>query len=272
MSRERLVQIALLALPTSTRETRGEEILGTALESVDGESGAGFVRELVDLVAMGLRARSGGHTSRRLVADGFCRGAILVMTLDLSTLLAQKLAGERDPLLSWPSIVGLGITLATALIGAERVAGLAATLWALARLPQLVSHDPTFHGIAPSIVPIACFAVLVVAPRRRGLDLRRLAWLTATIALVAAYGRPHASGVITAVISGAAIIVVLAAVVTIPHDPRLAIACALPAAYVALMVAGKDAAPAWLLGLGAPAVITTAAIGARRVTRRPSRL
>jgi hypothetical protein len=66
---------------------------------------------------------------RRLLADGFCRGAILVMTLDLSTQLSQRFGGMQDPLLSWPSICALGVILAAALIGAERLAGVAALVW-----------------------------------------------------------------------------------------------------------------------------------------------
>jgi hypothetical protein len=100
-NREDLAARALLALPVAIRESRGEEILGTLLDSAGTGSRTRFVRELVDLVHTGLGARTAGRGSQRLEADGFCRGAILVMTLDLSTLLAQKLGGVQDPLLSW---------------------------------------------------------------------------------------------------------------------------------------------------------------------------
>jgi hypothetical protein len=272
MTREDLAASALRALPASIRESRGDEILATLLDCAGDGSRTRFVRELLALVGMGLRARTVGRGSRRLVADGFCRGAILVMTLDLSTLLAQKLAGLQDPLLSWASIAALGIVLAAALIGAERLAGVAALAWTLARVPQLVSHDPTFRGIAPTIVPLACFIVLILAPRRRGLDPRRLVWLAATAALVGAYGHWPGTGAITVVVSCAAVVLMLAAVLTIRSDPRLAIACALPATYVALMVAGKDALPAWLLLLGAPAFMAIAAMSARRLAQPPATL
>jgi hypothetical protein len=79
-----------------------------------------------------------------------------VITLDLSTLLAQKLGGVQDPLLSWVSIGTVGVTLATALIGAERLAGAAAFAWTLARFPQLIymtqrsveSRRPSFRSSA----------------------------------------------------------------------------------------------------------------------------
>jgi hypothetical protein len=167
------------------------------------------------------------------------------------------------------SIGTLSVTLATALIGAERLAGAAAFAWTPARFPQLISYDPTFRGIAPTIVPLIRFTVLILAPRRRGLDPRRLAWLAATAALVGAYGHWHATELITATVRAAAVMLMVAAVLTIPSDPRLAIACALPATYVALMVAGKPALPAGLLLFGAPVEMTIAVISARRRARQP---
>ncbi len=267
MTREALAGWALRVLPDSLRASYGEEILGTVLDCAGTGSRTRFVRELADLVGTGLRARAAGRGSRRLLADGFCRGAILVMTLDLSTLLAQKLGGVQDPLLSWASIAALGVVLATALVGAERLAGIGAVAWTLARLPQLMAHDTTFRGIAPTIVPLACFAILILAPRRRGVDLRRLAWLAAIAALVGAYGRGHGLELVTAVVSCGVVALVGAAVLTIAIDPRLAIACALPATYVALMIAGKPALPAWLLLIGAPALMTVAAVSARRLAQ-----
>ncbi|MGI8714889.1 MAG: hypothetical protein ACR2NR_17265 [Solirubrobacteraceae bacterium] len=267
MNRENLAACALLALPGPIRASRGEEILGTLLDTSGSGSRMRFTGELVNLLHTGLRARTASRSPRRLAADGLCRGAILVMTLDLSTLLAQRLSGLQDPLLTWPSIVSLAMILAIALIGAERLAGAAALAWVAIRFPQLVSDDPTFHGIAPTIVPLVCFTVLILAPRRRGLDLRRLVWLAATAALVAAYGHWHGTEPITAVVSAAALMLMLAAVLTITSDPRLAIACALPASYVALMVAGKPALPAVLLLL-VPPIVTTAIICARRQAQR----
>lgn len=265
MTREDLAAVAALALPASMRESRGDEIVGTLLDCAGDGSRVRFVRELSGLVGMGLRARSAGHGARRLVADGFCRGAILVMTLDLSTLLAQKLGGMQDPLLSWASIATLGVALATVLVGADRLAGALALAWTFARLPQLVSENPTFQGIAPTIVPLLCFTVLILAPRRRGLDPRRLAWLATTAALVLTLGHGHGNVLITAMVGVTAVVLVLAAVLTIRSDPRWAIACALPATYVALMVAGKHAMSAWPLLLAPPALLT---IGLRSASAR----
>jgi hypothetical protein len=187
-----------------------------------------------------------------------CRDA-----LDLSTLLGQKLGrGYEDSLLSWTSI---GAILATALVGAERLAGVAALAWTAIRMPDLMAHNPTFNAIAPTLVPVLCYTVLILAPRRRAFRLRRLAWLGATGWLVAAYGPHDGSAPITVFVSAAAILLMLADTATLPIDPRLAIACALPACYVGLMVAGKPVLPAWLLLIVPVLVITAAVIRLQRL-------
>jgi hypothetical protein len=273
MSRESLAAIASHALPREVRVARGEELAGTLLDSSAG-SRIGFVRELADLLRTGVQmraARTARSDPRRLLADGFCRGAILVMALDLSTLLAQRLDGTEDRLLSWPSICVLGMSLAIALAGAERLAGIAAVIWTLARLPELAAHNHTFNGVAPTAVPLICFAVLIASPRRRRLDVRRIAWLLAPALLAAAYA-PRGHGPITVVVSLAAIVFMAAALLRIATDPRLAIACALPAIYVGLKVAGRPELPATLLALGAPLVMSLAIIRLWRLPEEPSGL
>lgn len=262
MSRERLATIALYALPRELRISQGEEMVGTLVDSSTG-SRARLACELADLLRTGLRARASQTACiepRRLLADGFCRGAILLMTLDLSTLLSQRLDGVEDPLLSLTSICALGVILAVALIGAERLAGIAALAWTAARFPELLAHNHSFDGIAPTIVPLICFSVMVVSPRRRRLDPRRIAWLLAPAALVAAYAPRGGNGPLTVIVSLVAIFFVLVAALKIPTDPRLAIACALPATYVGLMVAGTPVLPALLLSLCAPLVMGVAII------------
>jgi hypothetical protein len=153
MSRERVAGTALRALPATLRSARGEEILATLLDSSAEASAARFAREVAGLVRFGLRARATQTASsgtRRLVADGFCRGAMLVMTLDLSTLLGQKLGrGYEDSLLSWTSIGALAAILAIALVGAERLAGVAALAWTASRMPDLVAHNRRSTGSLP---------------------------------------------------------------------------------------------------------------------------
>jgi hypothetical protein len=209
VNREELAATALLALPRPLRASRGEEILGTLLDSAGTGSRTRVARELAGLVHNGWRARTVSQGARR------------------------------------------------------RVAGAGALAWTVARIPDLAAHNPTFRGLAPTIMPLVCFTVLILAPRHRGLDLRRLAWLTAAGAIAVAYSRWSGAGPLTAVVSVALVGLMVAAVVTSASDPRLAIACALPATYVALMVAGKPALPPLLLLVGALTVMTIGLISAR---------
>ena len=269
MSRAALVAIALRAMPREMRSSVGEEMAATLLDSISS-SRTGLVRELAGLLLSGARLRlrqTPGVTPRRVIADGFCLGAILVMTLDLSTLLSQRLDGLQDPLLSWTSVCVLGVTLATALVGAERPAGIAALGWTVARFPQLAADDHTFSGIAPTIVPLICFSVLALSPRRRRVDVRRIAWLLAPAVLVLAFAPRGGHGPIFVIVALGAILLMLVAMLKLRRDPRLAIACSLPALYVGFKVTGRPW-PSLTLSAGAPAVMVVALLQARR---RPQR-
>ena len=106
MSRELLVRAGLRAYPLDVRETRGLEMTGTLLD-VSAGSVPRFARELLSLVRIGLRTRAtrvAAAGPRRVVADGVCLAAVWLLTLDLSTLLAQTVRGMQDPLLAPASI------------------------------------------------------------------------------------------------------------------------------------------------------------------------
>jgi hypothetical protein len=230
----RAVRAALLAYPADVRERLGAEMTATLLDVSRG-SRRRFGRELACLAGAGLRARAertAGESGRRVLADGVCLGAAWLMTLDLSTLLAQRVRGLHDPLLAPASLVLLGVALALVLVGHDRLAGTAALLWTGARLPALLADVP---GSAPAVlaatlVPVACFATLVLAPRRRRPDPRRLAWLAVPAVLVATFGPPpwEQSPLLVGLVALAALLVVLCVLATLASDPRLAIAMALP--------------------------------------------
>ena len=97
--------------------------------------------------------------------------------------------------------------------------------------------------LAITLPSAACFLVLLVAPRRRAPDLRRLAWLIVPATLVAALGPPKydQSPLLLAIVAIAALLVVLYAIATLPTDPRVAIAAAVPLSS---------------LGLGPPGVVS----------------
>jgi hypothetical protein len=266
MIRERLAAVALLAYPPPTRAARGEEMAGTLLDAGAG-SRRRLARELAGLVRAGLRAR-GEETARagRLVGDGVCLAGAWVMTLDLATLLAWRERGFDGPLLGWPSIALLAAALALALVGFDRLAGAAALAWTGFRLPALSHLHPVLLGLVPEILPALCFAVLVLAPRRRAPAPRRLGWLIVPVWLALALG-PHNPLLVAGVALGAIAAVALA-LASLPVDPRLAIAGALPLTSVAIGVAATqhDLAPPIVLMVAAtPAVLAVAR------TRRPAR-
>jgi hypothetical protein len=226
----RAVRAALLAYPPDVRERLGAEMAATLLDVSRG-SRRRFARELAGLVAAGLQARAertAAAGARRVLADGVCLAAAWLMTLDLATLLAQRVRGLHDPLLAPAPLVLLGVALALVLVGHDRLAGAAALLWTGARLPALLADVPgsAVAVLAATLVPVACFATLVLAPRGRRPDPRRLAWLIVPAVLVVTFGPPSydQSPLLVGLVALAALLVVLAALA----DPRLAIAMALP--------------------------------------------
>jgi hypothetical protein len=189
-----------------------------------------------------------------VVADGLCLAAVWLMTLDLSTLLAQTVRGMHDPLLAPPSLVLLGVALALALVGYDRIAGAAALVWVAARLPALLDHRPgmALAVLVATVPSLTCFAVLTAAPRRRAPDPRRLAWLLVPATLVLAFGppKPDQSPLLLALVVIIVLLVMLYALATVSTDPRVAIAGAVAVSAIGLGAGSLDApAPAASLGV-----------------------
>jgi hypothetical protein len=274
VNRRRVARYALQAHPTAARAALGGEMLDTLLEA-SGGSRRRFAREIVDLIHTGLRARATQTASRgagRLIADGLCLAAIWVMTLDLATLLSQRVRGMHDPLLAWPSIALLGALLALALLGFDRLAGAGALAWTALRLPDLIDHHSGITALAPEALPIICFAVMLLAPRRRTPDPRRLAWLIVPAVLVLSFGPRNndQNAILIAGILLTVILVIAFAVSMLPTDPRLAIAGAVPLSTVAISVVSINhdtSALAWLFVAAAPAVLIVAITRTRRLQR-----
>ena len=167
-------------------------MLGTLLD-VSATSRRRLVLELVDLVRAGMRARATQTAKagpRRVVADGFCLGALWLLTLFLASELGNRIRGF-DPLGPWDPISPLGIALlgaalALALIGYDRFAGATALLFVATTVADPSWRDLTNSRRELMVVPVICFIVLMLSPRRRKPDGRRLAWLALTAALAAA--------------------------------------------------------------------------------------
>ena len=277
MSRERIAELALLSYPAAARAARGEEMLAT-LHDVSADSRRGFAREIADLVRLGLRTRATATASvgvRRLLADGLCLAAVWLMTLGVSTLLVQRARGLHDPLLAAAPLALLAAALAVALIGYDRVAGAAALLWTALRLPSLWDHHPGIVNLAPEVLPIVCFCVMVLAPRRRTADLRRLGWLIVPATLVLTLAPPNGerSPLLLAYVALGAILVTTFAVAMLPTDSRLAIAGAVSLSTVGLSVVvhHHDASAPAALFLAAAPVAIAIAVARTRQLRRPAR-
>jgi hypothetical protein len=274
MSRDRIAALALLSYPATVRAARGAEMIGT-LQDVSAGSRLGFAREIADLVRLGLRTRATGTASAgaaRLIADGLCLAGIWLMALDLTTLTTQRARGLEDPLLAWAPLALLVGTLAVALAGRERIAGVAALVWTVLRMPALWVHHPGVVGLAPELLPIVCFCVMAVAPRRRRVELRRLAWLVvpAMFVLTLAPASGERSPLLMACVVLMAIIGVAFCVAVLLTDPRPAIAGAVSLSSVGLAVVAvhhDGSAPALVVVAAAPVVLAVAAVRTRRLQR-----
>ena len=251
-------------------------MLSTLLDA-SASSRTRFVREIVALVLSGLRARATQTAepgARRLVADGFCLAGVWLLTLFLSSDVGNRIRG-RLPGYPWhlftPWSLGLlCAALALALIGRDRLAGATALLFTASIIHDPAHYDLTNGGRVSFLVPVICFGVLLLAPRRRKPDARRLAWLVVTAAL--ALISSTADDTTAAVLILALIFLVPPALALLPINPRfLAIACALPATYFGTRIAQDPGGPG-KLGLlflaAAPLVLTIAITRIRHLQAR----
>jgi hypothetical protein len=267
MSRELATRVALLAYPPDVRDQIGTEMSATLLDASAG-SPARFTHELVDLTWLGLRSRAqltAAAGARRVIADGVCLAGVWLMTLDLSTLLAQTVRGVHDPLLAPQSLLLLGLALALALVGHDRLAGAAGLGWVAARFPTLLDHRPGMAlAVTVATLPaLACFTVLIVGPRRRARDPRRLAWLIVPATLVIAFGppKPDQSPLLLALVAIGVLIAVIYVLATLTTDPRAAIAGAVSLGAVGL---GAGSVNVLVSSASLVLVIALAMLGQRR--------
>ncbi len=263
MMRERLGRAALHAFPETVRASRGEEMLGTLLD-VSANSRSRFVLEIIALVGAGLTARaieSAKPGARRMLADGVCLAAIVLLTMFVSTDLGDRIRGNPwSPSSPWPHILA-GAALILALIGYDRLAGATALLFTAS---LAVSSGHNGGNVTVGAFGI-CASALLLTPRRHQPDVRRLTWLivTAGVALIASTSDDtSAAPVILAVLVLAPVALAL-----LPVDPRPAIACALLAAWFGIVLTQKNSETfvPGLIFMAAAAVIV--AIGTARVHR-----
>ena len=231
MSRERLVRLALLSYPRSVRDERGEEMLATAVES-SARSRARAAVELAALARAGLQARArpaGDPHSARLLADALCLAAVIWMAGLLLVWLTDLLEGYGD--LAGPLLL-LCVAVAAALVGWDRLAGVLGLVWVASADPWnwfgLRDHEGgtlVTSWIAGVIVQDAVLlvglAAMLIAPRVRPLDPRRLGWLV-VLGAAAALDAVDASAPDVPLA-----VVVVAAIVSVAFAGRIALSVAL---------------------------------------------
>ena len=257
--RERVARAAAWLVAPQERS----EPVHTALDVSQGSTPL-FVRELAGLAWFGYRRRAADIAHIRLsrvLADGLCQGAVWVLVFELADLLAHIRTGNHGPLESWTAALLLAVALALALVGLDRLAALAGFSWLAIWTPILAQYRTT-AGLAALLVPLFGFLALLVAPRLRSLDPRRLLWLTVPAALAVTTGRGNPATFL--IWFPVVLIVIGAAVLMLPTDPRLAIAAALPITYVGAQKAGPADAASLVL-TSAVFVVLAVAVLLRRL-------
>ena len=253
--RERLARAAAWLIAPQERS----EPVHTALDVSQGSIPL-FVRELTGLAWYGYRRRAAdiAHTRlSRVFADGLCQGAVWVLVFELADLLAHLRTGDQGPLQSRTAALLLAVALALALVGLDRLAGLAGLCWVAVWTPILAQYR-TPIGLTAVLVPLLGFLALLTAPRRRSLDARRLLWLTLPAALAITTGRGNPAMFL--IWLPVVLIVIGAAVLMLPTDPRLAIAAALPITYIGAQKADPADAASIVLTSAVFVVLAVAAL------------
>lgn len=239
MTREWIARAALRAYPERVRAARGLEMLGTVLDA-GSQSNVAFARELAGLASGGLRARittPAGLSARRVIADGVCYSGFLMIAvvfaarLGIEVTLGTFLGGR-----SIVELAVLGTALVAALIGYDRIAGAATLVWLVLDTDSQYIAAQEKILIATFALPIACFLVMIISPRRHARRALRVAWLIPIAAIgVAGMGVGTSSYLVLAPF----VLAIPAALVLAVSDQRLAIACSLFASEIALADIGR---------------------------------
>jgi hypothetical protein len=204
MSRERIVRAAMLAYPPEVRNARGSEMLDTALD-VTRESPRRLLRESLALARSGLRARAGVTAeagTRRLTANVCAQGAtvwglvLLIAWLHLDKQIYDNAGSVPQQTLYIAYQVLLALAIAAALIGYDRISAVFGLAWIVVLLDATLtlshwlgggSHEWVAHWISFVAVPLACYLVMLLRPRARRRDARRLLWLAVAVLIGLAF-------------------------------------------------------------------------------------
>jgi hypothetical protein len=273
MTRESIAAAALWMFPASVREQSGEEILGSVLDA-GAVSKTRFVREIAGLLGAGLRARARRTAQtpvRRLVADGLCLAAAWMLTLFLAGAIGDRIRGisPGDPSpLSWLALSIAVAALAIIFVGYDRAGGVLALAFSAVTVLGSGAHDLGDRWRAAFVVPVICFSALVLIPRPRTPNLRRLSWLmlVGLIAIASSWFNDSTAAIVIV----ALFTLVPIALAVLPVDPRPALAAAVCASFFGIAMAQTRGGPGPLgCGFLAATPLALALVAAAKV--RPQR-
>ena len=231
---ERHCAVLLRAYPAAYRAGRGEEIVGTLLETTPEARAWPLPRDVLGLVIGGLQARAA--LNRRNTTAANLRVAVLAGVAAYLAFMAAEdlgaflLKAEYDLVdfrvdspvpFGWPTLMAAVLIAATAVLAwvtSRRAIVLAS---AAADTLVLAWHWPS-GGVGVAVTELACVAVLLALVRRERLD-RRWLWLIGPIALAGLllYTDTDAIGVLALLLL---LTLVLVSIAWLVIDPRPAIA------------------------------------------------
>jgi hypothetical protein len=259
MIAERIVGLAMRAYPSEVRNARGDEMLDTVLD-VSDRSKARLLRETMALARAGFGARATvacAAGNRRLAFDVCAQAAtatgllILIICLRADRVLYDSHAHTAHEVASFSYQAFLAIAIAAALIGYDRISALFGLAWIGVLLQYGLGPSPfpapvtwPIHWVAIVSIPLMCYLVMLLAPRARRVDRRRLLWLALAaglgLALPASLGLGYGSGFNGTML----LLLLLTGLCMLPAGPKVPLAFA-----VVLIVFGLAH---WTLRVGAP--------------------
>lgn len=190
-----------------------------------------------------------------MVADGACLAGIFFLAQDLATALSSR--GVPDAVYSPAAMTVLAIVLIPAIAGHDRITGVGALVWTALRFSGAMAGIDV-AGYPAAALPLICFAVMVVSPRRRSAGSLLSNpygswWLVLLVVLAGTFGGLFAILALAAAATFAGIAAAL-----LSTDPRPAIAVALVAANVGIAKIGSDRPALMTLTLLAAAPVVVA--------------
>jgi hypothetical protein len=192
---ERRTRLLLRVYPADYRRERGEEMIGTLLETTPDGRAWPRLRDARALAVGGLKARAAQN--RRLSTAANLRVAVMAgVSLFLAMLAGEYLAsfasafGPHGPSVSgwsvWPAALA-GLFIAAAVVLAWTAPRIIVLASAVAAAAAVSVFDFAIAGrlIAPAVTQAMCLAALVALVPRTARPSRRWLWLTGAVAAMA---------------------------------------------------------------------------------------